>query len=291
MTDVDKIGPWSREKLDLLGTYLKTYTSILHKSREKTPPNDKWPKSIDYIDAFAGSVTPKDKASQEYINGSPLIALGTIPPFDKYIFIEKNKSKIKNKIAPLQALHPDKVTIIHGDCNAYICNTLVKRYHPKCGKRAFIFLDPYGLSLNWHTVEVLGQAGVFDVFINFSVMGIYRQMSKYPPKPSSIKRINTIMGCDDWISEVYEEDEQLTLVDIGKIYNRKSKHLAERLAAFYSKRLNQHCFKFVSEPIMMRMKSTPLYALILASQKDLAVKRMHEIFKRAARKRQGTLWP
>jgi three-Cys-motif partner protein len=92
-------GTWTDQKLKKIGRYLPAYTNIL-KDKGFT---------IGYIDAFAGtgyrtlrSSCPdvpglfdelEDSDAQGYRDGSARIALDTDPPFDRYIFIEKEIGK------------------------------------------------------------------------------------------------------------------------------------------------------------------------------------------------------
>lgn len=92
-------GIWTAKKKGVLKSYLDAYQTAL-----KYAPFEKW-----YIDAFAGIGThsseeesdsslffsldfKEEDVEQELAfrrQGSPLLALQTNPPFDKYIFIEK----------------------------------------------------------------------------------------------------------------------------------------------------------------------------------------------------------
>lgn len=285
MAKVDEIGAWSRKKLELLGKYLVAYTSIMNTPRVKN-----WCEGCFYIDAFAGSVTPYDKEMQQYIDGSPRVALNTYPGFDGFDFMEIQPGRFSENLVPLRQEFPDKQINLHqGDCNKLILNTILPRYsnYPvKCRKRGFVFLDPYGLELDWGTVEAIGKAGVFDVFINFSVMGVTRQCSDTPPTGEEKVKIDRLMGAEDWIDEVYEEDRQLKLFedDSSCSKERVREGVTKRLIEYYRKRLTG-CFKHVSKyKLMCNKKDAPLYALILASQQNLAVRKMHEIFDRDERK-------
>lgn len=283
MAKVDEIGAWSRKKLNLLGEYLAAYTSIMN-----TPKVRSWCTGCYYIDAFAGSVTPWDKEMQQYIDGSPLVALNTSPDFDGYDFIEINAGRFKEKLEPLKDEFPAKVIHIHlGDSNEVIRKTILPQFSTRGGKRGFVFLDPYGLELIWETVEALGTAGVFDVFINFSVMGVTRQCSGIPPTGEHKAMINRLMGAEDWVDEVYTENQQRSLPGFEKItceLERIKEKVTEKLIEYYRKRLKT-CFKHVSKHVIMRNKmNAPLYAMMLASQASLAVKKMNEIFARDARR-------
>jgi len=282
---VDKIGSWSRQKLILLGKYLETYTSILN-----TPKNYSWFKGCYYIDAFAGSVTPWDKDAQEYIDGSPLVALKTIPSFNGFVFIEKDEKRLEGNIKPLIRAFPEKdIRVLPGDCNEILITDILPKFLKSKGLRGFIFLDPYGLELCWDTVEAIGLAGVFDVFVNFSVMGVYRQLGNTPPPENVRATIDAVMGTKDWLPEAYQRSTQLTLSEeFSPRVERKNERLPERLTECYRKQLKT-CFAYVSKGIMMRNASGgPIYSLILASQKELAIKKMHDIFLREEKRSKHT---
>jgi len=76
----DIIGKWSLEKFELLRKYLAGYLIVL--------TNQTWCRGYEYIDAFAGTGKPKTKDEQRYVDGSPRIALGLMPSFTQYHFIE-----------------------------------------------------------------------------------------------------------------------------------------------------------------------------------------------------------
>ena len=105
----DEIGRWSKEKLELLAKYLHAYSVIMAKQRER------WLHAYHYVDAFAGAVQHRSKsagllapqmtaqssllgsadadqiaeeATEAYVNGSPIRALETTPPFDVCWFID-----------------------------------------------------------------------------------------------------------------------------------------------------------------------------------------------------------
>lgn len=284
-TSLDTIGPWSRDKLEMLRRYLVAYTNIM--TSDKVRPICR---SFHYVDAFAGSVEHVDAEQQTIIDGSPLIALKTVPPFHSYTFIEAKSSRIKKRILPLKDDYPDNdISVLRGDCNKKIIEEILPLFpHRKHGykKLGFIFLDPYGINLHWNTVAAIGASGVFDVLINFSVMGIIRQCSEKPPTGATKQTIDNLMGTDDWLSVIYKEPQQKTLFPIPAHYDRHGSQLPERLADLYRKKLNS-CFCHVSDAIIMRNnQGGPLYALILASQAQLAVTKMHEVFRHVERSRQ-----
>jgi three-Cys-motif partner protein len=85
--DLDKIGPWSEVKLDIVREYAQAYSRIL--SGQKKPKLHHV-----YIDAFAGAGIHLSRSSKEFVAGSPLNALNVNPPFAEYHFIDINQSRV-----------------------------------------------------------------------------------------------------------------------------------------------------------------------------------------------------
>lgn len=296
MAKLDEIGKWSEEKLEYLRQYLAAYASIMSVVRSKRG----WPKDFAYIDAFAGSVTPVPKqaltnngnmrllevvedsqqAANAYIDGSPLVALKTTPVFDAYFFNDKNIARIRSKIEPLRLKYPNrKIEVFNKDCNDFLLEDVIPLFSKKESRRAFVFVDPYGLQVKWNTIKMLGEAETFDVYINFPVHGVTRQLRGVPPTNIMRMFIDEIMGGSCWYSKVYKESDQHSLFENHASLQRVPS-VAEELAALYAENLKS-IFKFVSSPRIMRQHTnSPLYALILASQAKLAIDKMNEIYKR-----------
>lgn len=285
MAQVDTIGPWSREKLELLREYLAAYTSIL-----RAPKNQRWCRACHYVDAFAGSVRPLAKEDYQFVDGSPLLALKNNPPFDSFTFIDKDAARIRECVEPLRKEFPlaaSRMETHIGDCNDILLDTVLPRFSGRsCPERGFIFLDPYGTELSWETVSAVGKSEVYDILVNFSVMGIYRQLGTRPPTAANRDRINRMMGDESWFAEAYQPSRQLMLLESMAVpLERQGEKLAERLVELYRQRLTKS-FGHVSRAVIMRNSNGgPLYALILASHARVAVDKMHEIFDRRARKK------
>jgi three-Cys-motif partner protein len=171
----NSVGPWATDKLDRLGKYLAAYTTILG--------GQKWCERFYYIDAFAGSglnvVRPKPNVSrsrpklfleianfsksqaeqQQFLAGSPRVALEIARPFDGYVFIERSPERA----AALEKLKSEfgatrRIVIRQRDCNGFLRDSVVA--NPKIDwrkNRAIVFLDPFGMQVPWSTLELLGQ--------------------------------------------------------------------------------------------------------------------------------------
>lgn len=282
----DIIGKWSEDKLDLLTKYLNAYSVIMNNQKTPNNPTGKpWLKAYYYIDAFAGSVRPTAKEDeQRYIEGSPLRALRTEPPFDGYWFIDVSPQRTERLERLCDEFPKRKINVCQGDCNEILCNDIIPNLllNKKSTQRAFVFLDPYGLQVDWETIIKLAKTKACDIFINFSVMGITRLLPKdKEPETEVLERLNKVMGGVDWLEQIYQSPQniQLNLFDHQETNASRDKISADRLADLYIERLKR-LFGHVSNPVIMKnSKNGALYALCLASHNEKAIKITNDIFK------------
>jgi three-Cys-motif partner protein len=282
----DIIGRWSEDKLELLAKYLDAYSVIMN--NQKTPKNPRkkpWLKAYYYIDAFAGSVRPTAKEDeQRYIEGSPLRALRTEPPFDGYWFIDASPQRTERLERLCEEFTDREIQVLRGNCNEILCNNILPNLSldKKSPRRAFVFLDPYGLQVDWETIVKLAKTEACDIFINFSVMGVTRLLPKeQEPKTEVVEQLNKVMGSIDWLEKIYQppKNTQLTLFDDPGNNASRDKISANRLADLYTGRLKT-LFPYVSNPVIMKnSKNAALYALCLASHNKTAIKITNDIFK------------
>ena len=113
-------GPWTEIKLDAVEYYLKCYTKAL-----KRVPFDLW-----YIDAFAGSGDRESERQvggifegvpvevvRETLAGSARRALDVTPPFDHFVFIEKDETRY-SALQEIESERPSvNMRIINGEAN------------------------------------------------------------------------------------------------------------------------------------------------------------------------------
>lgn len=282
----DIIGKWSEDKLDLLAKYLKAYSDIMNNQKTVNNPTGKaWLRAYYYIDAFAGSITPRAKEDeQRYIEGSPLRALQTEPRFDGYWFIDLSHRRIE-RVQRLREEFPNcTIEIRQGNCNDVLRNDIIPRLPYSSNQRAFVFLDPYGLQVDWETVRQLANTRTCDLFINFSVMGVTRLLPRdKSPNPEVLERLSQVMGSADWLDLIYREPVGIQL-DLFRNQEESSPIRdtipAEWLASLYTEKLRS-LFPYVSRPVLMRNSTnSALYALCMASHNPTAIKITNGIFNR-----------
>jgi three-Cys-motif partner protein len=267
----DEIGEWSEIKLEIIKKYATAYTSILSKQE--------WCKGYAYIDAFAGAGWHIRKATGELIPGSPLNALLVEPPFTEYYYIDLDNERV-NALKEFAKERPN-VKVYHGDCNRKLVEDIFPELKYKSFKRALCVLDPYGINLQWKTVEYAGKLKTIDILINFSIMDMNRNVlfdDLSNIKKEDKERMNIFWGDASWQEVVYRQREDL----FGGTRQVRIEDF-HRLAVEYRIRLKKIAdFKFVPEPILMRnSKNGPLYYLFFASAKPVAQKIIMDIFRSA----------
>ena len=264
----DTIGQWSLEKLSLLGKYLKAYLQILK--------SQSWCKGYEYIDGFAGTGKPSSRDERTYVDGSPRVALGLEPPFTKYHFIESTHWRIKRLEALKAEFRGREIEIYPGDCNQILQKKIIPTLPHESFKRAIAFLDPFGMQLAWETLERIAETRTIEVFLNFSVMAINRNVRRKRQEDISStvrEQMNRFWGTEDWVAELYEQE--LTLFGEETVRIRQSgKDLGQR----FRKRLGE-IFPHCTVPVLMtNSKNAPLYCLIFAGHNPTGAKIVNEIF-------------
>lgn len=249
-------------KLQIIERYLCEFTKALRPQFREL-----W-----YIDAFAGTgsraikhgALPADLWREEIAErieqrrGSARIALEIDPCFDKLMFVEKKK-KHYDALVALQAEHPDREIIVkRGDANEKILELIDRKSW--AGVRAVIFLDPYGMALDWSTLEAIRNTRAIDVWYLVSLEGLFRQAARDRAKLTDYKRakICQMVGCADWEDEWYPAADRFDLVDLMSGSNAPAEGSRRRagigeMEAFFQRRLTS-LFPKVAAPIRLKNK-------------------------------------
>lgn len=265
----DEIGYWSEIKLEIVRKYAAAYSTILS---TRTKPRLKHL----YIDAFAGAGIHLSKSTGEFVRGSPLNALYVRPPFVEYHFIDLDSSKtghLRGLIGERSDAH-----VYEGDCNTILLNEVFPRVRYKDYRRALCLLDPYGLHLDWNVIATAGQLKTVDMFLNFPVADINRNVLWSNPqgvREQDLQRMTAFWGDESWRNSAYSSHKDM-FDDL--IFEKESN---EKIAESFRKRLQQVAgFAYVPKPLPMRnSKGAVVYYLIFASQKAMASDIVLDIFR------------
>lgn len=273
-TDVElyeAIGPWTEVKLEIIQKYAHAYSTIL--SAQK-----RLPLSHVYVDAFAGAGRYVSRRSGELVPGSPQIALQTHPPFQEYHFIDIDEVKVR-LLEKIAGERPD-VTVYHGDCNNILIERVLPRIRYENYRRGLCILDPYGLHLEWRTVQAIAKMRTIEVFLNFPVMDMNRNVLWRDPNgvdPDQASRMTAFWGNDSWHSLFYQKEPQLPLW--GDPPTRKAVTNDDVVGAYLDRLRKVAGFSYVPQPLAMRNSTNAVvYYLIFASHKAVAGDIVEQIF-------------
>lgn len=265
----DEIGYWSEVKLDIVREYASAYSTIV--SAQKNPPLYHI-----YIDAFAGAGIHVSRQSGEFVAGSPLNALLIRPPFREYHFIDLDTQKV-DALTAMVGGRKD-VHIHKGDCNPLLLSNIFPQARYEDYRRALCLLDPYGLDLDWKVIETAGQMRSVEIFLNFQVVDMHRNILWLHPEhvdSSQVDRLNRYWGDDSWRSVAYESEPGL----FGTLERKAS---SQAIAEGFRRRLKKVAgFTKVPRPIPMRnSKGNIVYYLFFASHKPVAEDIVTQIFNK-----------
>ena len=267
-------GDWTEQKLECVRKYLHAYTTIMSKQ----------PFHYAYIDAFAGTgyrdmendedtdeLMFPDLVSPEVVSfhdGSARHALEVEPPFMKYIFIEKDATRyaeleeLRKEFLLKDRFSEDMIECLRKDANGYLKDLCRKSWK---SHRALVFLDPYGMQVDWETIESIAQTQAIDLWILFPLGTVNRLLKRNGEiRPSLRERLDLFFGEPDWYEVFYQLAEQGSFFDeeqwqkAGNIFATIEQYFIERL---------QGIFKDVAaNPLPLRnSKNVPLYLLCFAA--------------------------
>jgi three-Cys-motif partner protein len=274
-------GDWTEVKLARLSKYLTAYRTIFT-NNEKARHFTTW-----YVDAFAGTGSRslaetstwdlgltedvyEDADTSGYRDGSARIALELDSPFDKYLFIEKSKTKADELRALIEknyALLMPRCEFRKEDANAALCAWCNERDWTK--ERAVVFLDPYGMQVEWSTIEALAATKAIDLWYLFPLVA---RLLKRDGRIEEAwqKRLDLLFGTSDWRSRFYQLQTLQSLFGETETINRDV--TVENTQEFIQERLRT-CFAAVAKGLVLKnSKASPLYSLCFAAANERGAK-------------------
>jgi three-Cys-motif partner protein len=271
-------GDWTSDKLERVRKYLCAYTTIFKKNVRAS-----YFTTI-YVDAFAGTgqrvesagrrgkaaataLEDEDDSDAEALQkGSARIALEVDPPFDRYVFIEKRAKRAK-ELESLQGDFADKAAAIQverADANEYLkkwCKQTDWQKH-----RAVVFLDPYGMQVDWATIEAIAATKAIDLWVLFPLgVAVNRLLTKNEPPPKKrADALTRFFGNEDWKQEFYPKKTERTL--FGDEETERKEATFERIGRFFLKRLKAVFAQVAPNPLILtNSKGVPIYLLCFAA--------------------------
>lgn len=278
-------GRWTEEKLARIDQYLRAYKTIFEAN-----PRAATLETI-YVDAFAGTGHRTRSRGRDRVEGqlfedaienrdagklkegSVYVALRQEKPFDRYVFVDRDEDHARS----LQSLREEfphlarRIDIRAGDANLFLqrfCSSTDWR-----GKRAVVFLDPYGMQVDWTTIEEIAATKAIDLWLLFPLgQAVNRLLTRRnPPEGAHAERLTRIFGTERWREVFYQPDRReepsLTLFEEESDDPDRAKSADfNAISNFFVSRLKS-VFEGVAEtPLpLTNSRNVPLYLLCFAA--------------------------
>ncbi len=269
-------GECVKEKLFYVQRYIDTFETAMR--------NGSWRKR-NYIDLFSGPGKCIIRSSNEFVLGSPLLALGTQHPFTDYYFgdLDQQNINVLAERSKASKVPPKHVHYLPGDANQVV-NKVTQEIEQI--DRVFVkglgsclnlaVLDPEGLELEWSTVEALGKMKTMDLIIHYSQNGLTRNLDK------------CLDSSEDTVIDKFFGDRGWRNVYKDSFSKQETSGRHRMLIDYYKSNLGKMGYVVINdqqqttrEPLIRNTeRNAPLYRLVFASKHNLGNKIWNEVTKK-----------
>lgn len=289
-------GSWTEQKLDTFESYVRAYLTIMNAYR------DKFHWKLIYFDGFAGSGTrtaeerKEDEKKALELFGDENIETRELSVyqgaaervirleeqmrgFDFYYFIDKeeeNCTRLELKLSqyPTKGVRQFRP----GDANTQ-ARMLADALKRDSRLKALCFLDPFGMSIDWDTIEALSGKSI-DLWILIPSGVIVNRLIKkdgelmYPDKLEHFFGISE-KDIKNWF---YTHKEETDMFGETIEWYEKKDNPIQLISELYCERLGE-LFPFVTpEPLVMKNNhNVPIFHFVCASFNQTAVKIAQQI--------------
>ncbi len=268
-------GQWTERKLAALREYLAQYQLIFHKN-----PVAKTYRTV-YVDAFAGTGGRESKQQPDdttpffygeetraYQQGSVQVVLSLDRKFHRYVFIDSKSAHIQSVRALIDSRFAEiayRCDTVNEDANTWLTQWCSDQDWRK--QRAVVFLDPYGMSVSWRTIEAIARTKAIDLWVLFPfAIGANRMMPKAGlPETDWGRKLTDVFGTANWVSNFYRKNTSTDL--FGETSNSVSKTVGpDEILEFFLSRLREVFPHVVDRPLILyNSNRSPMYALCFAA--------------------------
>jgi three-Cys-motif partner protein len=228
----------------------------------------------------------------QFMKGSARVALDINPPFEQYIFIERDEEYIKELESVCQEYpgQQDRIRIIQGDANQELVDWIQSQTWRTT--RAVVFLDPYGMQVEWATLEMIARTKAIDLWVLIPLgTGVNRLLPRAGHPPSGFSnRLTRFFGTDSWMDAFYQDSVQTDLFD--------EPARPQKIATF--PKITEYCVNrlrsifpaVAQQPLeLTNTRGCPIFLLCFAAANpkkgDVAVRIANHILKPTQRRRTG----
>lgn len=154
--------------------------------------------------------------------------------------------------------------VVNAETNAYLsdlCQNRNWKYN-----RAVLFLDPFGMQVEWGTIEAIARTKAIDMWYLFPLgVAVNRLLRRDGNIDAKMRgRLDAIFGTSDWYDAFYETRTPEGLFDTGPHVEKRVN--LDQIARYFVSRLKT-IFAGVAENPLRLVNSTnnPLYLLCFAA--------------------------
>ncbi len=207
--------------------------------------------------------------TREFLDGSARIALQIPRPFDHYVFVERDPSR-HAELRKLKADFPQfapRIKPVNDESNQYLVTLCKSVDWLRSGRRAVVFLDPFGMQVTWTTICAIAETKAIDLWLLFPLgIAVNRMLPKHGQiSPGWRQRLNLMFGEPDWYQAFYEKYKTDDLFGgTSEVTVKRADYSA--IADYFVKRLKT-AFPHVAEnPLpLVNSSNCPLYLLCFAA--------------------------
>jgi three-Cys-motif partner protein len=267
-------GSWTEAKMNIVVDYAKAYLTIMNKQF--------WAKTI-YFDGFAGSGIIETNENEDVKKGTALRILDIKEPatFDIYYFVELNeahKKELEKRVN--ENYFGMNAHVVQADCNDKLVRMATFLRENK-NYRVLAFIDPYGMSVNWRSIESLKGLGV-DLWILVPTgIGVVRMLKNNGEISDTwLRKLEIFLGIskDEIINHFYKKKSINTLFG-EETYIQKENDSVNKAGELYRQKLNT-IFKFISDSFVLRNTTNSImYHFMMATNNAAALDIANDVIK------------
>ncbi|MEW6381284.1 MAG: three-Cys-motif partner protein TcmP [bacterium] len=185
---------------------------------------------------------------------------------DQYIFVELSSDFVMG-LESLRQQFPQKanrIDIVREEANSFLQSWCEKQNWRTT--RAVVFLDPYGMQVEWKTIDAIAHTKAIDLWILCPLgQAVNRLLTKnQPPSDSWAARLTKFFGTEEWKKAFYRTPKQTTL--FGPEDSLQKNADFDSIGKFFINRLETVFVKVAQNPLPLRnSRNVPIFLLCFAS--------------------------
>jgi len=273
-------GNWTEMKIKMIVDYAKAYLTIMNKYPQF---------EVIYFDGFAGSgdISKDNTTDIDSIKGAAIriLEIDQPKPFDMYYFVELNERNAEELKSTIRNTFIEKSKIAYiacEDCNNKLVS-LSQYLRKRPNARVLAFIDPYGMAVNWSSIEVLKGLGIDLWMLVPTGIGVSRLLKGDGNIPDAwLNRLEKFLGItrQEIMKNFYKKQSYQDLFTSEPVTLQiKDRDTISKIHDLYKERLLT-VFKYVSDAFVLRnSKSSVMYHFMMATNNPSALNIANDIVK------------